>query len=107
MLVRFLLVALVALSAVGCARGASVRDRILATKSPLIGDAYSYEDGTFSVARVHVALLPRTTEAEAATFWCEVVVPAGGTHDGDGVMVTLAIQGVGGSVADDTACEAD
>jgi hypothetical protein len=84
MVVRFLFVALIALIAAGCARGASVRDRILAPKSSLIGDAYSYEDGTFSVASVHVALLPRTTEAEAARFWCEVVVPAGGTHDGDG-----------------------
>lgn len=41
MVVRFLFVALIALIAAGCARGASVRDRILAPKSSLIGDAYS------------------------------------------------------------------
>ena len=106
---RILAVVLIALSAIGCQPGASVRDRIMAARSPLVDTAYSSEAGPLGGANVTVALLPTTTEAEAEIFWCDVVVPAGGTHDGSGVKVTLYIQGGGagfGPVAEDVVCPA-
>jgi hypothetical protein len=106
---RLLGVGLIILSVVGCQPGASVRDRIMATGSPLIGDSYSYERGPLGGANVTVALLPTTTVADAKKFWCDVVVPAGGTHDGSGVKVTLYIQGGSagfGPVAEDATCPA-
>ena len=104
---RILAVVLVVLALAGCGRGTAVRERILASESPLIGDAYSYDDGQVNVVTVHVALLPIATKADAARFWCDIVVPAGGTHDTSGVMVTLSIQGGSagfGNVAEDVVC---
>jgi hypothetical protein len=98
---------LIVLFVVGCHPGASVRERIMAVGSPLVGDSYSYEAGPLGGANVTVALLPTTTVADAKRFWCDVVVPAGGTHDGSGVKVTLYIQGGSagfGPVAEDATC---
>ena len=106
---RILAIILTVLSTVGCQPGASVRDRIMAARSPLVDVAYSSESGPLGGANVTVALLPTTTVAEAEMFWCDVVVPAGGTHDGSGVMVTLYIQGGSagfGPVAEDVVCPA-
>jgi hypothetical protein len=106
---RILAVALVALAVAGCRPGATVRERIMASGSPLVDGTYSSEEGLLGGANVTVALLPTTTVDDAARFWCEVVVPAGGTHDGSGVKVTLYIQGGSagfGPVAEDVVCPA-
>jgi hypothetical protein len=104
---RLLGISVIVLSVVGCQPGASVRDRIMAAGSPLVNGAYSSEAGLLGGANVTVALLPTTTVADAETFWCDVVVPAGGTHDGSGVKVTLYIQGGSagfGPAAEDATC---
>ncbi len=45
-----------------------------------------------------------TDDAQAEEFWCDVVVPAGGTFDDSGVQVTLAIQGNADFVQEDWTC---
>jgi hypothetical protein len=102
--VRFVLVALLVFGANGCAPGMSVRDRILASKSPLISNVYSDEGGEYRAPLVEVFLVSGTTEADAETFWCNVVVPAGGTHDTSRIRVTLAIVGGSFSAASSSTC---
>jgi len=104
---RLLVISMIISSVVACQPGASVRDRIMAARSPLVDGAYSSEAGMLGGANVTVALLPTTSVADAEAFWCDVVVPAGGTHDGSGVKVTLYIQGGSagfGPVAEDATC---
>ena len=98
---------LIVLLLVGCRPGASVRERIMAAGSPFVGDSYSYESGPLGGPNVTVALRPTTTVADAEAFWCDVVVPAGGSHDASRVKVTLYIQGGSagsGPVAEDATC---
>ena len=105
MLRRVALAGLMIVTVTGCGRGMTVRDRILASHSPLIGEAFSSDDGQFFPASVHVALLPDTTDEQAEAFWCDVVVPAGGTFDASGVQVTLAIQGDAYFIQEDWTCQ--
>ena len=104
MIKRVALAVLLTVTGAGCARGTTVRDRILASHSPLIGEAFSSNDGQFFPASVHVALLPDTTDEQAEAFWCDVVVPAGGTFDASGVQVILAIQGDAYFIQEDWPC---
>ncbi len=104
---RVLALALVVSVGAGCHPGSSVRERIMAARSSLVDGAYSSEAGMLGGANVSVFLLPATTVDDAARFWCDVVVPAGGTHDSSGVKVELYIQGGAagfGPVAEDATC---
>ncbi len=85
-----LLLAIVgALAVSNVQQGQAVADRIAASGSPLIKRVEFTRSNPFegSPDEILVTMAAGTTEAQAVTFWCEVVVPAG--HDPDRVRVTL------------------
>jgi hypothetical protein len=84
---RLISIAVIIAALVGCVRGPSqmrlVADRIRAAESPFV-DAVVYDPGDWlDEPYVAVFLRPGTSTEEAASFWCEVVVPAGGTGQSD------------------------
>jgi hypothetical protein len=65
-----------------------VADRIRSSGSVLIDEVIYRSANLLDPSEVIVYLRRGTTQDEASAFWCEVVVPAGGSNDA-GAPVTL------------------
>jgi len=79
---RVMLVALVlgTLGACAAAPGEQVANRIRAAQSQFVRDVIYRPANALDPAEVIVYLRPGTTEAEARLFWCDIVVPPGGSE---------------------------
>ena len=103
---RMWLLVLLACGAAGCspAPGQQVAERIRASGSSLVLDVRYRTENILDPAEVLVFLRPGTTEQEAEAFWCEIVVPVGGTHEEGPTGVTLWNSNGTQALAADSTC---
>ena len=81
-MVRAMLLALVlgTLGACTAAPGEQVANRIRAAQSQIVRDVIYRPANALDPAEVIVYLRSGSTEADARLFWCNIVVPAGGSE---------------------------
>jgi hypothetical protein len=81
-MVRTMVVALVlgTLGACAVAPGEQVANRIRAAQSQIVREVIYRPANALDPAEIVVYLRPGTSEAEARRFWCDTVVPAGGSE---------------------------
>jgi hypothetical protein len=102
--VRAIPTLLVLVSACGADPGAQVAERIQNVDSPLVVSVEYRSANVLDDPVVIVILREGTTETEAEAFWCNVVVPAGGTADGGPSTVSLYSFDGAEALAVDVAC---
>jgi hypothetical protein len=85
-------IALVALIVVACGPSrdpAAVAAAIQAANDPQIQEVRFSPPNFLDDATISVMLVPGASESDATRIWCDVVVPAGGSHDYDPVAVEI------------------
>ena len=110
LVVKILAVATVLVVVAGCApqRDQVVVDRLNAAKSPLVRDVFYRPGGFLDDAEIIVYLRAGVTDTQAREFWCQVVVPAGGTEfdSGPSAVTVWNDSGTVNMIPADTSCAA-
>jgi hypothetical protein len=80
---------LIAGAACSCASpaGEAVAASIRQSNAPAIGKVVFRAQNMLDPEEIDVWLAPGVSEADAERLWCEVIVPAGGSQEGDHVVV--------------------
>lgn len=99
-----LLAAVLPLLACAPSPGEAVAARIRASNAPAIGKVVFRPTSGIDPEETDVWLAPGTSEADADRLWCDVIVPAGGSHGGDNVVVVWNATGTS-LMAKDPSCQ--
>jgi hypothetical protein len=99
-----LLTAVLAVGACAPSPGEAVAGRIRDSDSPEIGKVVFRPQNWIDPEQIDVFLAPAVSEAEAERLWCDMIVPAGGSEDGENVVIVWNATGTS-LMATDPACQ--
>lgn len=95
-------VLLIVVGSGGSRAGETVAERIRGVGSPLVREVVFRPQNLPDPPEVNVWLKPGVSESDADDLWCDVIVPAGGTADGDTAVVIWNDSGTAIMAADAT-----